>query len=50
VEGNIYRAGTMNNPPIPRRNKRGGKMCRLVIIEYGMRLKKMRNGYVKKNQ
>jgi len=25
-------------------------MCRLVITEYGLRLQKMRNGYVKKNQ
>jgi hypothetical protein len=30
--------------------ERERKMCRLVIIEFGPRLRRIKNGYVKKNQ
>jgi len=46
VEENIYRVRTAI-----RRNRRGRerKICRLVIIECGLKLRRMRNGYVKRN-
>jgi hypothetical protein len=47
---NIYSSNTAINWPLTGKNSRGRGMCGLVIVKCGLRLGRMRNGYVKKIQ
>jgi hypothetical protein len=49
VEEDIFSSKIATNEPVTVK-ERERKMCRLVIIESGLRLRRMRNGYEKRNQ
>ena len=50
LKGNSYRGQDGHRPAASRKEQERQKMCRLVIIECGVRLRRVGNGYVKRNQ